>query len=34
MSTTGPAAPSLKEPRNVRGIPLIGNTLDMATDPA
>ncbi|HLL54144.1 MAG TPA: cytochrome P450 [Myxococcaceae bacterium] len=34
MSTTAPAGPPLKEPRSVRGIPLIGNTLDMAKDPA
>ncbi len=31
METT---APVLKEPRPVRGIPLIGNTLEMAKDPA
>ncbi|MFL5357755.1 cytochrome P450 [Archangium sp.] len=31
METTVPA---LKEPRRVRGIPLLGNTLEMAKDPA
>ncbi|HLM42868.1 MAG TPA: cytochrome P450 [Myxococcaceae bacterium] len=34
MSTLETPPPLLKEPRPVRGIPLIGNTLEMAKDPA